>query len=264
MNSLESQYRNPTKLNTRINIHETYSENKKDWHLWLFEQMNISPNSKILEVGCGDGTFWMKNRKRIDPSWNLILSDFSEGMVESAHKNVGVNPNLQYSSFNIEDIPFAENHFDILIASHMLYHVPNRKKALEEVRRVLKPDGTFYCSTIGQNHLKEFGELLKRFDPHFDFPSAREHALNFGVENGAAQLQEYFSEIGYKDFAGGLKITDEQAIVDYLLSSNTDLNKILVNDTLSEFLSFLASEKETNNGAIYITKSTGLFESKQS
>lgn len=30
MNSLEEQYRNPTKLNTRINIHEKYSENKAD------------------------------------------------------------------------------------------------------------------------------------------------------------------------------------------------------------------------------------------
>ncbi|MGM0843160.1 MAG: class I SAM-dependent methyltransferase [Bacillota bacterium] len=262
MNSLEEQYRNPAKLNTRINIHEKYSDNKKDWHLWLFEQMNISPNSGILEMGCGDGTFWLKNRDRIDSSWNLILSDYSEGMVESAKKNLEGIPNIHYRQFNIEDIPFEDNRFDILIANHMLYHVPNRKKALKEVRRVLKPGGTFYCSTIGGNHLKEFVVLLKSFDPNLDFPSAREHALKFGVENGDEQLQGYFSEIVYKDFPGDLNITDEKAIVDYLLSSNTDLNKNLVNDTLSEFLRFLASEKEAHNGVIHITKSTGLFESK--
>ncbi|OXS59623.1 hypothetical protein B1B00_11920 [Bacillus sp. DSM 27956] len=169
---------------------------------------------------------------------------------------------MQYTQFNIEDIPFEDNHFDIIIASHMLYHVSNRKKALSEVERVLKPGGTFYCSAIGQNHLKEFGELLKRFDPNLDFPSAREHALNFGVENGAEQLQGYFNEIVYKDFPGGLNITDEKAIVDYLLSSNTELSEILVNDTLKEFLRFLSSEKEANNGVIHITKSTGLFESR--
>jgi cyclopropane fatty-acyl-phospholipid synthase-like methyltransferase len=55
VNSLEEQYRNPTKLNTRINIHEKYSENKVDWHRWLFEQINIAPNNRVLEIGCGDG-----------------------------------------------------------------------------------------------------------------------------------------------------------------------------------------------------------------
>jgi SAM-dependent methyltransferase len=262
MNSLEEQYRNPTKLNIRINIHEKYSENKMDWHRWLFEQITISPNSRVLEIGCGDGTFWLKNRDRIDSSWSLTLSDYSEGMVQSVQQNLIEIPNIQYTQLNIEDIPFEDNRFDVIIANHMLYHVPNRKNALSEVRRILKPSGTFYSSTIGQNHLKEFGELLKRFDPNLDFPSAREHALNFGVENGAEQLQGYFNEIVYKDFPGGLKITDEKAIEDYLLSSSTELNEILVDDTLEEFLRFLASEKEANHGVIHITKSTGLFESR--
>lgn len=194
----------------------------------------------------------------------MTLSDYSEGMVQSVQQNLIGIPNIQYTQLNIEDIPFEDNRFDVIIANHMLYHVPNRKKALSEVRRILKPGGTFYSSTIGQNHLKEFGELLRRFEPNLDFPSAREHALNFGVETGAEQLQGYFNEIVYKDFPGGLKITDEKAIVDYLLSSNTDLHKILVNETLTEFLRFLTSEKESNNGVIHITKSTGLFESRSS
>ncbi len=262
MNLLEDQYKNSSKLNTRINIHEKYSENKNDWHLWLFDQLNISPNCRILEIGCGDGTFWLKNSERIVSSWNIILSDYSEGMVETVQKNLEGIPNIQYSQLNIEDIPYEDNSFDIIIANHMLYHVPNRKKALKEVRRVLKQEGAFYCSTIGVDHMKEFGELLKRFDPNLDYPSARENALKFGIENGSDQLRVYFNEIVYKGFPGGLKITDEKAIVDYLLSSNTDLNKILVNEKLSEFIYFLASEKKSNNGVINITKLTGLFESK--
>ncbi len=163
--------------------------------------------------------------------------------------------------FNIEDIPYEDNSFDIIIANHMLYHVPNRNKALEEVRRVLKPEGTFYCSTIGENHLKEFGELLQRFDPNLDYLSARENAIRFGVGNGSNQLRSYFNEVVYKGFHGGLNITDEKAIVDYLISSNNDLKKTLCDEKLLEFVYFLASEKEANNGFIYITKETGLFAS---
>jgi 2-polyprenyl-3-methyl-5-hydroxy-6-metoxy-1,4-benzoquinol methylase len=260
LDSLEEQYKNSSKLNTRINIHEKYSENKQDWHLWLFEQLSISPNSRILEIGCGDGTFWLKNRERINSTWNITLSDYSEGMIESAQKNLAGMP-IHYRQMNIEDIPYHDNRFDVIIANHMLYHVPNRKKALKEVQRVLKDEGTFYSSTIGIDHMKEFGELLQRFNPNLEYPSAREHALNFGIENGSDQLSAYFSEIVFKGFPGGLNITDEIAIVDYLLSSNTDLNKVLVKETLSAFIDFLAAEKESNNGVIPITKSTGLFES---
>ncbi|MGR3762885.1 class I SAM-dependent methyltransferase [Rossellomorea sp. NS-SX7] len=262
MESLQEQYKDSSNLNTRINIHEKYSENKEDWHLWLFDQLTIPPTSRILEIGCGDGTFWLKNSERIDGSWNITLADQSAGMVEAAKKNLAALPDIKYCQLDIEEIPFEKHRFDIIIANHMLYHVPDRRKALKEVRRVLHPEGTFYCSTIGLDHMKEFGELLKRFDPDLDYPSARKHALNFGIENGRNQLQAQFNEITYNGFPGGLNITDENAIAEYLLSSASELNKILVNDTLSSFIEFLASEKESNGGAIKITKSTGLFASR--
>ncbi|MDQ0483099.1 hypothetical protein QO000_002071 [Alkalihalobacillus hemicentroti] len=109
--------------------------------------------------------------------------------------------------------------------------------------------------------MKEFGELLQRFDPNLDYLSARENAIRFGVGNGSNQLRSYFNEVVYKGFHGGLNITDEKAIVDYLISSNNDLKKTLCDEKLLEFVYFLASEKEANNGFIYITKETGLFAS---
>jgi ubiquinone/menaquinone biosynthesis C-methylase UbiE len=138
MKSIEEQYKNSSNLNTRINIHDLYSTNKEDWHIWLFDQYNISPNSNILEIGCGDGTFWFKNRDRIPRGWNITLSDFSLGMIESAKNKLRDISNITYRQLNIEEIPFGDNHFDVVFANHMLYHVPNRQNALKEVRRVLK------------------------------------------------------------------------------------------------------------------------------
>ncbi|PLR68690.1 hypothetical protein CYJ36_06920 [Bacillus sp. UMB0893] len=262
MKNLEEQYKNSSNLNTRINIHELYSTNKKDWHHWLFEQYEISPNSKILEIGCGDGAFWLKNRDQIPSSWHIALSDFSKGMLESAKEKLREVESFQYYQLNIEEIPFDDNSFDVIIANHMLYHVQNRNIALREVRRVLKTGGVFYSSTIGKDHMKEFGQLLNRFDPKLDYVSANENAFEFGIENGENQLQPYFNEIVYKDFPGGLNISDERAIADYLLSSTTDLSGILVNEKLIEFLQFLKEQKKANNGGISITKATGLFKSR--
>ncbi|WP_407681752.1 class I SAM-dependent methyltransferase [Pseudalkalibacillus salsuginis] len=46
-----------------------------------------------------------------------MLTDYSEGMVETVQKNLEGIPNIQYSQFNIEDIPYEDNSFDIIIAN---------------------------------------------------------------------------------------------------------------------------------------------------
>ena len=46
----------------------------------------------------------------------------------------------------------------------MLYHIPDRKKAISEISRVLKPEGTLYASTYGVDNMKEFAYLLKSFN----------------------------------------------------------------------------------------------------
>ncbi|WP_226682921.1 class I SAM-dependent methyltransferase [Sutcliffiella horikoshii] len=262
MENLKVQYKNSSNLHTRINIHELYSTNKEDWHLWLFEQYDIPPNSRILEVGCGDGTFWYKNKDRIPANWDITLSDLSLGMMEAAKNRLEGIPNIMFRPLNIEEILYEDNSFDVIIANHMLYHVPDRERAISEVRRVLKPRGVFYCSTIGKNHMREFGELVEAFDSDIQYASANNLADAFGIENGEAQLATHFNTTTYHDFPGNLIITDINAIVDYLISTNPDLSGIIVDEKLAEFLHYLSSVKEENDEGIRITKATGLFVSR--
>lgn len=263
MGNVEKQYKDSSNLETRINIHQLYSVNKKDWHAWVFEHYDIPPNSRILEIGCGDGTFWLKNKDRIPDSWNITLSDLSSGMLDAAKGKLREIDSFDYLQLNIEGISLEDESVDVVIANHMLYHVPNRDTAFQEVRRVLKPDGLFYASTIGKNHMKEFGELAREFDSGMIFNSATVHAEEFGIENGEVQLRPYFKEIKFMNFPGNLAITDERAVADYILSSNTEAAIHLVNERLAEFLQYLKKKKEDNHGVIEITKSTGLFVSRK-
>ena len=50
--------------------------------------------------------------------------------------------------------PYDDASFDAVIANHMLFHVPDRAKALAEMRRVLRPGGKLYTSTMGETHKK--------------------------------------------------------------------------------------------------------------
>lgn len=58
------QYENASNLRARIKIHELFSTNKTGWMQWYFDNINIPESSKVLELGCGDGSFWIKNIKR--------------------------------------------------------------------------------------------------------------------------------------------------------------------------------------------------------
>ena len=52
--------------------------------------------------------------------------------------------NVSFEKIDIQSIPFEDNSFDMIIANHMLFHVPDLNKALLEVKRVLKERGYFY------------------------------------------------------------------------------------------------------------------------
>lgn len=262
MEKLIEQYQNSSNLDRRIKLHELYSTNKEDWFLWLFNQYRIGPQSSILELGCGDGTFWAKNEQRLPADWRVVLSDFSAGMVADTRKKLKTLPSFQFEQVNIQSIPYPANHFDIVIANYMLYHVPDRKQALREVRRVLKPGGKFYAATIGEKHLMEFGALLREFDPALDYSSAESNAKAFGLENGAAQLAPYFSKVELKLFPDRLQVPEIEPILAYLLSTQTDLKDQLTGEKLNEFKLFLEEKKQENGGSICITKASGLFESE--
>jgi ubiquinone/menaquinone biosynthesis C-methylase UbiE len=51
------------------------------------------------------------------------------------------------------DLPDAA--FDAVVANWMLYHVPDRPRALAEIRRVLRPGGTLFSATNGDAHVRE-------------------------------------------------------------------------------------------------------------
>jgi ubiquinone/menaquinone biosynthesis C-methylase UbiE len=262
MNFVKDQYKTSENLDIRINIHQKYSTNKEDWHLWLFNQYSIEPGSRILELGCGNGAFWVKNKQRVPDSWEITLSDFSEGMLADAKSSLQDMPNFHFQQINIENIPYDTDSFDVVIANHMLYHVPDPGKGIAEVRRVLKDGGLFYSSTIGTSHLKEFGMLLQEFDDSIDFASAYDHAKAFGLENGEKQLHEYFKNIDMKIFPGDLKITDLHAVLDYLRSTHTEAKEKLIGEKAEAFEQFLQDKMDEGGGHIMITKSTGLFVSK--
>jgi ubiquinone/menaquinone biosynthesis C-methylase UbiE len=254
---LTHQYKNASNLRARIQLHERFSTNTYDWQHWVFDHFTIPPHAHILELGCGPGELWRRNLHRIPEHWHITLSDLSPGMLQEAQQHL--QDSYQHFSFQVIDaqsIPFANEHFDAVIANHMLYHVPDLTKALSEIRRVLKPGGRFYAATNGHNHLRELQELVNKFDPNvpglWAMPS-----LPFRLENGGQELSHQFSHVTLHRYEDALVITEAEPLVAYVLS--TPLGALIVDDKVAEFTRFVEQELAAL-GAIHISKDSGLFE----
>lgn len=244
---VEQQYSKSGNLENRISLHEKYSINKYGWFNWLFSNYEIKSGHSILELGCGNGRLWADHYDNLPEHISLILSDFSENMVETAKRFVGYESNITYTVIDVQDIPFADNSFDIVIANMMLYHVPDLEKGLSEIKRVLKGDGKFYCATLGENGI---GGFIKD-----TLHMPRVKRSKFTLQNGADFLLTYFSHIEKKLYEDSLAVTNTNDLIAYIRTLPWAEELQAVSDSGM----FSALEACKRDGVIMIPKEYGTF-----
>ena len=251
---VKEQYKTSANLNTRISIHQKYSVNKQGFGNWIFSQYRFRENDRILELGCGNGGMWTGHA--LPDGAELILTDFSAGMLDSARENVGERENIFFRQVDIQQIPYADGSFDAVIANMMLYHVPDLRRALSEVRRVLKPGGMFYCATAGTNGIPEY---VRRLLNASGIPCGKGAELSFTLENGRDLLDEYFAEVELRRYEDALEVTETADLADYLLSLEgmADFRAV----PSAELYRVLEGEKR--NGVIRVPKDYGMFVSRK-
>lgn len=253
---LHSQYQNGANLNARIQLHARFSTNKYGWYRWLFDQLKLPSVANILEVGCGTGQFWGHNAFRVPTGWSLTLTDISPGMLAGASPNLfPLADRVTLAVVDAQEIPFEGASFDAVVANHMLYHVPDRRKALAEIRRVLKPGGRLYASTVGATHMAELDALLRRFDPRVQVLDEPRPKV-FLLENGWEDLAPWFEQVELHVYEDGLLVTEAAPLLAYLLSTLPQE----VREARRDELAALVDGELARQGAIHIIKSQGIFQ----
>ena len=252
---LKSQYLNSSNISARINLHKEYAANKKGWFPWLFEQCQIQPGDTILEIGCGDASLWRENRERIPENIKIILSDLSDGMMRDVKRSIGKkDERFRFDVMDAHQIHMPDASVDLLIANHVLFYCEDLQQVFREIKRVLKSNGIFICSTYSGSHMKEISELVKEFDDRIVLSADRLYE-RFGKENGKELLQKEFKDIVWVQYEDHLSVTDADALLAYILSCHGNQNRYIV-DRYRDFRAFV--KKKTEKG-FYITKDAGIF-----
>ena len=250
------QYADASNLTVRQQLHERFSTNPYGWHRWVFDQLDVAEDCCLLELGCGPAVLWRENAARIPAGWRITLSDFSPGMLHEARRNLSAcrHPfSLQLA--DAQAIPMAGESVDVIVANHMLYHVPDIPRALAEIHRVLKPGGRLYAAANGRQHLRELRGLLGRCMGNVS--DASKGAERFGLENGPELLAPWFTEVAVRRYEDALVVTQVGPLVAYVVSE-ARIWPFAVEDKQAEYTRQLDREL-SRNGAIRVAKDSGLI-----
>jgi ubiquinone/menaquinone biosynthesis C-methylase UbiE len=250
------QYKDSSNLDARVEIHRRFSTNPNGWFNWFFDRLlKLPEEARILELGCGPGYLWKECSSRIPIGWDITLSDLSPGMLDAAGRNLVVTGcAFKFEEIDAQSIPYEAGTFDAVIANHMLYHVPDRAKAIAGIKRVLKPNGRLFATTISKNHLREMADWLRQVNLGNTFES---FGSPFTLENGLEQLNQFFSQVTVSRYPDSLQVTEVQPIIAFIRSS------IHAMELSEEKLASLQHDLEKElreKGKIFISKDSGLFE----
>lgn len=208
------QYGSGAKLDVRSHLHRTYSTSAIPIAQFEASLIDWPASARVLECGCGNGRFW--EAPSLPRSMTLMLTDLSPGMVDEALARARASgfEDVAGEACDIQSLPFDDATFDVVVANHMLYHVPDPDRGVAEIARVMKPGATAVIATNGYGHMGEINDALAEV-----FGSHAEGLYEvFGIDTGEARLRERFGSVAWHAFDNDLVVDDPRAVIDYGLS----------------------------------------------
>ena len=153
---------------------------------WVLGLAGLVPGMRVLDAGCGNGAYL-----RALAGYPILAAgcDLSAGMLRAVS-----HPALFCA--DVAALPVRDGAFDVVLAAHMLYHVPDRRAAVSELRRVLAPTGVCIAVTNGGDHLRPLRAMVERAARKGTAGwSMRPATQAFTAENAAAQLGHAFASV---------------------------------------------------------------------
>ena len=112
-----------------------------------FQRFRIAPGDRVLDMGCGAGRHAFELYRR---GAHVVAFDQDAGELSEVEKMFGAmsleggvpeDATAETVQGDALDLPFPDDHFDSIIASEVLEHIPDDMAAMRELMRVLRPGG---------------------------------------------------------------------------------------------------------------------------
>ncbi|MDV2992523.1 MAG: 2-methoxy-6-polyprenyl-1,4-benzoquinol methylase, mitochondrial [Chroococcidiopsis sp. SAG 2025] len=119
---------------------------ERDLREMTAQMAGLKPSDKVLDVGCGTGSLAIALKTRVGATGEVYGIDASPEMVEVARRKASqIGMDIAFQVGLIENIPFPDCTFDVVLSSMMLHHLPGddlKRKGFAEMQRDLKLGGS--------------------------------------------------------------------------------------------------------------------------
>lgn len=168
-----------------------------EWHIPKVVQFDRWRDKEVLEIGCGLGTDAINFARAGAHYTGVDLTERSIDLVRTRFAYENLVGNLQTA--DAENLPFADNTFDLVYSHGVLHHTPDTERAINEAHRVLKPGGTAMVMLYHKNSynyrvnimtVRRLGARLLAFDWGVKFV----HAVTGEDEARLRELQKLYRE----------------------------------------------------------------------
>jgi ubiquinone/menaquinone biosynthesis C-methylase UbiE len=239
------QYADDEKLRIRIETHERYSENPVPFTTWVLSHVGTRPGQRLLDVGSGSGQYHDKLR-----GLRVIAVDTSPGMLAKV-KVPAVLADAQ-------GLPFGARSFDRVMANHVIYHVPDMRLAMSELRRVARPGGRVVMAANSRTSMRPLFALTDEAAAEAGIAGYPSVGLRFALED-LPLVREIFPNARAEFYDDAFRFASPEPVLAYVRSMWVDL---LDRERRTAFLAGLERRVRAiveRDGVFRVPKRSGCF-----
>ncbi len=156
----------------------------------LLDQTALRPGHRVLDIGCGTGTFAVLI-KRFHPDVAVVgLDPDPKALARAKRKAERARVSIPLDQGFSDELPYPEASFDRVFSSFMFHHLPagDKEKTLREVRRVLKPGGALHLVDFDGSGSSRHGFLAHLL-----------HSSERLSDNSEARILALMNQAGFAD-----------------------------------------------------------------
>ena len=136
------------------------------WKRFAINMAGLRPGQQVLDLAGGTGDLTRLIAPKVGSSGHVVLSDINASMLANGRSlliDKGVAGNVSFALANAEQLPFSDNHFDLVTIAFGLRNVTDIQRALDSMFRTLRPGGRLL--------ILEFSKPARALKPAYDFYS---------------------------------------------------------------------------------------------
>ncbi|HZU73274.1 MAG TPA: class I SAM-dependent methyltransferase [Acidimicrobiales bacterium] len=243
------QYADPGNLVARQSIY-AFQRPRIDLPAWALDLAGIRGVETVVDVGCGNGAYLAVLRRR-GHDGSLIGVDLSEGMVRAVRQAA---PVVEAVVGDAASLPLTAGQADVALAMHMLYHVPDPRAAVAELRRVVRDGGRVLVVLNGRDHLRQLDAMLA---PAGGVTQRTAPLSGLRLDEGVALLSSAFARIERHEVRARLELDAVGPVLDYVGSMGLVQSGELSMEDLAGFVTDYVEAELGRAGAFVVDTHSG-------